>query len=225
MKRSQLSALAFALVAVSLCGARASAQTSAPSPAATPAPTARAAPSPAASPTPPPTAPAAAPADVASVEAIVAALYDVISGPAGKKRDWNRFRSLFAPGARMIPTVPRRPPGTAPDAPLTGAEEYAARVLTPEDYVTRSGPYLEERGFFEREVARRVEQFGHIAHVFSTYEARHKAEDPAPFMRGINSIQLVNDGKRWWVVSIFWEGERPDNPIPARYMQSEAPPQ
>ena len=222
MRRTQLSALALALVAVSLCGgARASAQTPAPSPAATPAPTAQATPSPAASTAAPQTTmPAANPADVASVEAIVAALYDVISGPAGKKRDWNRFRSLFAPGARMIPTVPRRPPGTAPDAPLTGAEEYVARVLAPEDYVTRSGPYLEEHGFFERESARRVEQFGHIAHVFSTYEARHKAEDPAPFMRGINSIQLVNDGKRWWVVSIFWEAESNRLKLPEKYLKS-----
>ena len=216
--------LALALFAVGLYGgggARASAQTPAPSPAATPAPAARATPTPAASTAAPQTTvPAANPADVASVEAIVAALYDVISGPAGKKRDWNRFRSLFAPGARMIPTVPRRPPGTAPDAPLTGAEEYVALVFTPEDYVTRSGPYLEERGFVEREVARRVEQFGHIAHVFSTYEGRHRPEDPTPFVRGINSIQLVNDGKRWWVVSIFWEAESDRLKLPEKYLKS-----
>jgi hypothetical protein len=221
MKRLRLSALALFAVGLFGGGERASAQTPAPSPATTPAPAARATPSPAASANAPQTTmPTANPADVASVESIVAALYDVISGPAGKKRDWNRFRSLFAPGARMIPTVPRRPPGTAPDAPLTGAEEYAARVLAPEDYVTRSGPYLEEQGFFEREVARRVEQFGHIAHVFSTYEARHKAEDPAPFMRGINSIQLVNDGKRWWVVSIFWEAESTQLRLPEKYLKS-----
>jgi hypothetical protein len=222
MKRSQLSALALALLGFGLCGGgeSASAQTPAPSPSATPAPTAQTTPSPSASTAPGTMMPTAAPADVASVESIVAALYDVISGPAGKKRDWNRFRSLFAPGARMIPTLARRPPGTAPDAPPTGAEEYAARVITPEDYVTRSGAFLEERGFFEREVARRVEQFGHIAHVFSTYEARHKQEDPAPFMRGINSIQLVNDGKRWWVVTIFWEAESARLKLPEKYLKS-----
>src|SRR3954454_24487564 len=75
----------------------------------------------------PPQTPAANPADVASIDSIIAALYDVISGPAAKKRDWDRFRSLFAPGARLIPTGPRRPPGTKPDAPLTGNEEYASR--------------------------------------------------------------------------------------------------
>lgn len=179
-----------------------------------------------ASPTPPPAAapapraPAANPADVASIDSIIAALYDVISGPAGKKRDWDRFRSLFAPGARLIPTGPRRPPGTKPDEPLTGKEEYGSRALMPEDYITRSSSLLEERGFFEREIARRIEQYGHIAHAFSTYESRHKAEDAKPFQRGINSIQLMNDGKRWWVVSVFWEGETEKTPLPDKYLKS-----
>jgi hypothetical protein len=163
----------------------------------------------------------ASPADVASIDSIIAALYDVISGPAGKKRDWDRFRSLFAPGARLIPTGPRRQPGTKPDAPLTGQEEYGSRVLTPEDYIARSSALLEERGFFEREIARRTEQYGHIAHAFSTYESRHKAEDAKPFQRGINSIQLMNDGKRWWVVSVFWEGETERTVLPEKYLKSD----
>ena len=180
------------------------------------APAPKPSPSPAATPAAPP---AANPADVASVESIVRAVYDVISGPAGKKRDWDRMRSLFAPGARMIPTFARRPPGTPPDAPLKGDEEYVVRVLDVEGYISRSGPYLEEHGFFEQEVARRTEVYGHIAHVFSTYESRHKLDDPQPFMRGINSIQLMNDGKRWWVVNIFWEGETPKTPLPEKYLK------
>jgi hypothetical protein len=166
-----------------------------------------------------PPKPAARAADVATVESIVAAVYDVISGPAGQKRDWDRMRSLFAPGARLIPTSPVRPPGTQPGTPLTGAEPYASNVLDVEGYITRSGDFLEKNGFFERETARRVETFGHIAHVWSTYEARHKAEDPAPFMRGINSIQLMNDGRRWWVVTIFWEAETPRTPLPKEYLK------
>ncbi|HJQ35457.1 MAG TPA: hypothetical protein VJ866_25115 [Pyrinomonadaceae bacterium] len=159
-------------------------------------------------------------ADVSSIESIVAAVYDVISGPAGQKRDWERMRSLFAPGARLMPTAPVRPPGSAPDAPLTGAEPYATRVLDVDGYIERSSKFLEEQGFFERETARRVETYGHIAHVWSTYEARKKADDPKPFMRGINSIQLMNDGKRWWVVSIFWEAETPRTPLPEKYLKS-----
>jgi len=150
---------------------------------------------------------AANPSDVASMDSVVAALYDVISGPAGKKRDWNRFRSLFIPGARLIPTGKRQ------------SGEISSRVMTADDYATASGKYLEENGFFEKEVARRLESFGNIAHVFSTYESRHKADDAKPFARGINSIQLMNDGKRWWIVTVFWQGEGADNPLPEKYLK------
>jgi hypothetical protein len=153
-------------------------------------------------------APAADPKDVATMDAIVAALYDVISGPAGQKRNWDRFRSLFAPGARLIPTG-RRPTG-----------EVVSRVRTPEEYITGSSPLLEQNGFFERQVSLRVERFGNIAHIFSTYESRHKVEDEKPFARGINSIQLMNDGKRWWIVTVFWLAEDDKNPLPAEYLRS-----
>jgi hypothetical protein len=164
--------------------------------------------------------PAATPSDVDSIDHIIAALYDVISGPAGKTRDWDRFRSLFVPGARLIPTAPHRPAGVASVAPPTGKEEYAASVLTPEDFVARTTPFFEGEGFFERESTRRTEQYGHIAHAFSTYESRHKADDSKPFQRGINSIQLMNDGKRWWVVTIFWEGETDKTQLPQKYLKS-----
>lgn len=147
--------------------------------------------------------PPAAAADVSSIDAIVTALYDVISGPAGQPRNWNRMRSLFIPGGRLMPTGPRQ-----------GA--VAMRVLEVNDYIATSGPQLERVGFHERELARRTEQFGHIAHVFSTYEGR--SETDGTVIRGINSIQLMNDGARWWVVSVFWEAERPDNPLPAQYL-------
>ena len=159
-------------------------------------------------PTPPPASPAADPKDVATMDTIVAAVYDVISGPAGQKRNWDRFRSLFVPGARLIPTGRSQ----------TG--EVGARVLTPEEYIQRSSVLLEQKGFFEREISRRVEKYGSIAHIFSTYESRHQAEDQKPFARGINSIQLMNDGKRWWIVTIFWQGEDDKNPLPADYLRS-----
>ena len=154
-----------------------------------------------------PAAPAAAPpapraADVASADAILAALYDVISGPAGQARDWDRFRSLFIPEARLI-MVGKRPEG------------IVHRVLTPEDYVQRAGPQLEAQGFFEREIGRTTDRFGAVTHVFSAYDSRRKADDPAPFARGVNSIQLLDDGNRWWVVTVFWDSEREGHPIPA----------
>jgi hypothetical protein len=154
-----------------------------------------------------PAIPAANPTDVASLDSIIAAVYDVISGPAGKKRDWDRMRSLFIPGARLIPTGPR--PGGV----------YGSRVLTLDEYIERSSGFFEKEGFYEREAARVTEQFGQIAHAFSTYESRHAPDEAKPFQRGINSIQLMNDGKRWWVVTIFWQGEDEKSPLPERYLK------
>lgn len=153
--------------------------------------------------TPPP---AANPADVATIDSTIAALYDVISGPAGK-RNWDRFRSLFAPGARLIANSVR-PTG-----------EAVSRVMTPDDYAQRNGPFFEKNGFFEREAARHTDAFGKIAQVFSTYESRHAKDDAKPFQRGINSIQLINDGKRWWIMTVFWQGEDEKNPLPEKYLQ------
>jgi len=152
--------------------------------------------------------PEADPSDVASIDAIVTAAYDVISGPAGKKRDWKRERSLSYPGARLIPTAVeagRNDVGLAP------------QMLDVEDYIARAEPLL-QKGFYEREIARRVEQFGQVAHVWSTYESRYDPSDPEPFMRGINSIQLFNDGRRWWVVSIYWQHESAQHPLPEKYL-------
>jgi len=153
------------------------------------------------------------PADVSSIDAIITAAYDVISGPAGQQRDLDRERSLFIPGARLIPTATE--PGE------TGEDTNAPQILDVEAYIARVEPYFEETGFYEKEIARRTEQFGHIAHVWSTYESRHKEDDPEPFMRGINSIQLFNDGTRWWIVTIYWQHESVDDPIPGKYLGPE----
>lgn len=144
--------------------------------------------------------------DVSSIDAIITALYDCISGPAGQKRNWDRLRTLFIPEARMIST------GIRPDG------SSGKRVMSVEDYIKSSGPYLEKNGFFETEIGRKVDQFGGIAQVFSTYQSKHTAADEKPFMRGINSIQLWNDGSRWWVVTIFWQNETDKSVIPERYL-------
>jgi hypothetical protein len=154
-----------------------------------------------------PTAPAARPEDVASIDAIMKATYDVISGPAGP-RDWDRFRSLFAPDARLIPTAC---PKDQPCRP---------RALTMEDYIKSAGQYFSHNSFYEVESHRVEERYGHVAHVFSTYESR-KAPGEEPFSRGINSFQLFWDGSRWSVVSIFWNDESSAGPIPARYLPKQ----
>ena len=148
-------------------------------------------------------------ADVSSIDAIINAAYDGISGPAGKKRDWDRQRSLFLPGARLIPTAMEAGENAAGLAP---------QFLDVEAFIARVEPYFQENGFYEKEIARRTEQVGQIAHAWSTYESRHRKDDPEPFMRGINSIQLFHDGARWWIVNIYWQHETADSPIPAKYL-------
>lgn len=190
----------------------AAAQTPAPSSA--PSSTTSQTSSPTPLPTPLPTSPPRASAvqtianesDVASVDAILATLYDVISGEQAKPRDWARMRSLFLPDARLMPLRALKAGG------------YAASYLTVDDYITSATPLFARQGFFERETHRVTEQFGNLVHVFSTYEARRDAADKKAFARGINSIQLMNDGKRWWVVNLAWEAERPGLSLPDKYL-------
>ncbi len=147
----------------------------------------------------------ARPGDVDSIEHIIAAVYDVISGPPGP-RDWDRFRSLYYAGARMIPS--RRDDKGA----------ITAQVVSPDEYATRSQDFFSKNGFFENSVANRVETWDHIAHVWSTYESRH-AKGEKPFARGINSFQLFNDGSRWWILTVYWESEDATHPLPGKYLQ------
>ena len=155
-----------------------------------------------------PAAHAARAADVATVDGVIAALYDVISGPAGKPRDWGRLHSLFALDGKMAAVGPR--PG----------DVYGLRSMTVDDYIGRVTKPFAENGFYEKEAARTTEAFGQIVHVFSTYESRHAPADAKPFQRGINSIQLYHDGSRWWIVSLLWRAEDDKLALPERYLQS-----
>jgi hypothetical protein len=145
------------------------------------------------------------PGDVDSIDHIIAAVYDAISGPAGP-RDWDRFRTFFYSGARLIPTR-RDDKGVV-----------TAQVSTPDEFATRAQAFFSKEGFFENSVSNRVEQWDHIAHVWSTYESRH-AKGEKPFARGINSFQLFNDGARWWILTIYWESEDPTHPLPEKYLK------
>ncbi|HSQ31228.1 MAG TPA: hypothetical protein VLN49_15315 [Gemmatimonadaceae bacterium] len=150
---------------------------------------------------------AANPADVASADAIIAALYDANTVLVDRKQGAERFRSLFVPGARLMPTF--RPPGG----------KSVIGIQTVDDYVQRASAGPPRHGFSEREIARTSEAFGNIMQVFSTYESRRDSTDSHPG-RGINSIQLFNDGARWWVVGVLWDNERPDRPIPGVFLKS-----
>lgn len=157
--------------------------------------------------------PQANPADVQSIDALMSALYDVISGPAGQPRNWDRFRSLFLPTGRL--GVIR---AASPATETHPAREDDVVFLAPDDYVQRDDPYFRTHGFFEHSLANRVEQFGSLISVWSTYESRHNAADPAPFARGINSLQIVHIHGRYWIASILWDEERPGLTLPEKYL-------
>jgi len=144
------------------------------------------------------------PEDVASPDAIIKAMYETISGPAGK-RNWYRERSLYLEGARLIPTGNR----------VHG--KSGLQVLTVDEWIGEVEPFFLEQDFWETEIMRQVHQYGNIVQAFSTYEVRYQ-HDGKPVARGINSIQLLRKDKRWWIVSVMWENETQENRIPEQFL-------
>ena len=129
--------------------------------------------------------------DQFQIETAVLAMYNVVSGPAGR-HDWNRFKELFAPDARLIEIQMKDGVSTA-------------TVRTTDEFATATQVELAEQPLFEHPVATRVDASGDIAQVLSTYESRRAAADATPFRRGVKSIQLVRDGQRWIIQSVLSE--------------------
>jgi hypothetical protein len=144
--------------------------------------------------------PAADPADVSEIDQVIKALYTVISGPAGP-RDWKRFRSLFHTDAFMAAFTPKR----------------ELRKFSPAQYVQNNGPFFMQNSFNEKEIGRKVNQFGNVAQVFTSYE--FEAGTTPPLRKcGINSIELIKEKGRWFIMSITWDEETKDQPIPSMYL-------
>lgn len=143
------------------------------------------------------------PDDVATIDGMIRAWYEVVSGPAGRPREWGRDRTLYMPDLRFV-TVE------------TGKGEPSVRIQDHQAYVDGADAVV-AKGFFEREIHRVTERFGPVAHVWSTYESR-LAEDGPVTARGINSIELFWDGRRWWISHGAWTGETKENPIPREYL-------
>jgi len=143
--------------------------------------------------------------DVKSIDAIIHALYEVISGEAGESRDWERFKYLFASDARLIPTS------------KNAAGNIQFRSMSPADYVEMFSTRI-NTGFFEWELHRVTEEYGAIAHVFSTYITKQSKDGPLT-NRGINSIQLLKDENRYHIISIFWSAESMGFPLPEKYLK------
>ena len=146
--------------------------------------------------------------DVGSIDGMMKAFYEVISGPAGQARQWSRDRSLYIADIRFVSMGEDK------------AGHAHANVVSHPQYVDESNAILLKEGFYESEIHRVTQTFGHIAHVFSTYESRLKADGPV-IARGINSVELFYDGKRWWIASAIWDDERADNPIGSEYLPAK----
>ena len=143
---------------------------------------------------------------VSTLDNTITTLYAVISGDKGEERNWELFKHLFRENAKLIPTG------------KNSEGQTVARFMSPSEYIKTSGKWLFENGFHETEINRQVDTFGNISHVFSTYESYRNKTDSLPFMRGINSIQLLNDGERWWIMNIYWMQEDKEHPIPNNYL-------
>lgn len=145
------------------------------------------------------------PQDVNTIDGLIVALYESISGDAGEPRQWDRLRSLMAEGARLIST----------------AETDSGNVFfsnSVEDFIKNAEPYFLENGFYEYETHRETQSYGRVVHLMSTYASKKRSLDSLPFNQGVNSIQLFNDGSRWWVLTIYWAHESEANPIPPRFL-------
>jgi len=144
------------------------------------------------------------PEDVKSPDAIIRAMYEIISGPAGK-RNWQRLRSLYLPGARLIPTGERI------------HKKGELQVLTLDEWIEDVKDFFTDKDFYESEIVRHTDHFGSILQAFSTYVAKNDPEGPI-IARGINSIQLLHHENRWWIVTVMWENESKDNPVPEEFL-------
>jgi len=140
-------------------------------------------------------APPPSQADLAGIDSAIRGVYEVISGPPGQKRDFDRMRSLFAPGATMNAIGPKG---------LHGGSV--------EDYIARDKDILEREGFTERELGRRLQVWGGLATAWSSYDGR--TANGSFHERGINSFELVKIDGKWMIASILWQEETPDNPLP-----------
>ncbi len=142
--------------------------------------------------------------DRTEIGAVVDEMYAMISGPKGP-RDWSRQANCFHPDARQIRT-------------WIGADgRQACKIMHLADYARDTTPFFAENDFYELEIARRIDLFGNIAHVWSAYEARTALDDEAPERRGMNSIQLFRDpDKGWRIMSMIWDNEREGVTLPER---------
>ncbi len=155
------------------------------------------------------------PSDGASLDGLLRALYEGVSHAADAEPNWDRLAPLFVPGARLTPP---KPPGD-PKWVALSFEEFRDAVRKGIAARREEG---KPAGFFEREIGRETHVYGSITDVLSAYEGRFRGDDPKPFIRGVNFLQVVKAGDRWAIAAIVWDTERPENPIPEHLLPPSA---
>ncbi|MET0753018.1 MAG: hypothetical protein ABWZ66_06580 [Pyrinomonadaceae bacterium] len=142
--------------------------------------------------------------DVGSIDGIVKAFYEIVSGGVGVPRQWSRDRTLYIPDVRFVGMSER-------------GGKIVADVMSHQQYINGSNDFLVQEGFVEKEIHRVTRKFGNMAQVFSTYEFSTSGKNKVSG-RGVNSIEMFFDGKRWWISAVTWDEERPNNPIPKEFL-------
>jgi hypothetical protein len=143
------------------------------------------------------------PEDVASPDAIIGAMYETLCGPAGK-RNFQRLRSLYFEGARLIPIANRI------------HDTGNTHVMSVDEWIDDIRPFFEENAFQIKEIRRHSDRFGNMIQVFSTYEAT-VGDEGSNVTRGIRAMQLLRRDERWWIVNVMWDNETRNNPIPGEF--------
>ncbi len=144
--------------------------------------------------------------NVSSVDSIVSSIYQIVSGEKGEERDWELHKTIFHPEARIITNY------------VDENGEYQIYFLSVDEYMDQYKDYFKNNFLFERDVNREIERFGNMAHVFSTFESYEKSGDSIPYKKGTASIQLYNDGERWYVLNMYYKNESENEKVPERYL-------
>ena len=143
---------------------------------------------------------------VQTLDSTINAFYAAISSDNGQSFDWDLYKYVMHPEAKLVRYGPEKD------------GSYSTTYYSADDYIKRYKKYMENVGFYEKEIFRgEVTSFGNISHVWSGYASFEKS-DKNPIIRGINSFQLLYDKERWWVISAYYTRETPNNPIPKEYL-------
>jgi len=146
------------------------------------------------------------PEDVSTLDGIVKAYYEVVSGPAEQPRQWDRDATLYIPNVRFI--ILRE------DA--TG--KTTAQSMTHQEFVDSSDASLKGKAFYEHEIHRITHRAGNVVHLLSTSEHMSSPDGPVEG-RSIDSLELFWDGSRWWITNVnIWDVESAKHPLPGEFL-------